>query len=200
MDRKSNCAFILFCLILPAIFLLPVLPSQCLAKTVTLGWDPNSEPDIEGYVIYRNMDSPGPPFKFDDELSEDELNNPLYPQITITGLNEHTRYYIAVTAYDTQGNESDYSDQLCIEIVDSLIESCGVIPSNYDSPGESSGDGGSGGGGGGGCFISSSAGGSGQGLVMAGIVILLGCVPMMKKVFSGMRRENRKAGKLWSKK
>ena len=200
MDRKSKRILLFFCLILPALILLLVFPSLCLAKNVTLGWDANSEPDVEGYVVYRNVGSPGPPYKYADDLPEDELQNPLNPQVTITGLNEHTRYYIAVTAYDTQGNESDYSDQLCIEIVDSLIESCGVIPSNYDSPGESSGDGGSGGGGGGGCFISSSAGGSGQGLVMAGIVILLGCVPMMKKVFSGMRRENRKAGKLWSKK
>jgi hypothetical protein len=197
MDRKSNCTRFLFCRVFPAFFLLLVFPSLCLAKNVTLGWDANSEPDVEGYVVYRNIESPGPPFKYADELPEDELNNPLHPQVTITGLNEHTQYYIAVTAYDTQGNESYYSDQLCIEIVDSLIESCGVILSNGTSSSES---GSGGGGGGGGCFISSAAGDSGQWRVMAGIVILLGCVLMMKKVFSGMRLENRKAGKLWSKK
>ena len=133
MGRKSKFAIFLFCLVLAAFFLSPVFPSLCLAKKITLGWDANSEPDVEGYVIYRNIESPGPPYTYADELPEDELQNPLNPQVTITGLNEHTRYYIAVTAYDTQGNESYYSDQLCVEIVDSLIESCGVILSTDSS-------------------------------------------------------------------
>jgi hypothetical protein len=171
MDRKST--LFLFCLVFAAFFFSLIFPSVCLAKKVTLGWDANPEPDLEGYVIYRNIESSGPPFKYADELPEDELTNPLSPQVALTGLNEHTRYYIAVTAYDTEGNESYFSDQLCVEIVDSLIESCGVIPSNYGSPSESSGDGGSEGGGGDGCFISSSAGGSGQGWVMAGIAIIM---------------------------
>ena len=156
MDRRSNFALFLFCLVLPAFFLLPVFPSLCLAKNITLGWDANPEPDLEGYVIYRNIESPGPPYKYADELPEDELKNPLNPQVTITGLKEDTRYYIAVTAYDTQGNESYFSDQLCVEIVDSLIEGCGTILSTPSSSSESSG--GSGGGGSGSCFISAASG------------------------------------------
>lgn len=178
MDRRSNFALFLFCLVLPVFFLSPVFPSLCLAKNVTLGWDANPEPDLEGYVIYRNIESPGPPFKYTDELPEDELKNPLNPQVTITGLNEHTQYYISVTAYDTQGNESYFSDQLCVEIVDSLIESCGVILNTPSSSSESSGSGG--GSGGAACFISSAAGDSGRGRVMAGIVIFLGIVLMIK--------------------
>ena len=173
MDRRSALALFLFCLVFPAFFFSPIFPSVCLAKKVTLGWDANPEPDLEGYVIYRNIESPGPPFKYADDLAENELTDPLSPQVAITGLNEHTRYYIAVTAYDTQGNESYYSDQLCVEIEDSLIESCGVIPSNYAGSGESSGDGGSGSGGGGACFISSAAGDSGHARVMAAIVIIM---------------------------
>lgn len=191
MDRRSNFPLLLFCLVLPAFFLSPAFPSLCLAKNVTLGWDANPEPDLEGYVIYRNAGSPGPPFKYDDELPEDDLINPLHPQLTITGLNEHTQYYIAVTAYDAQGNESYFSDQLCVEIVDSLIESCGVILSNPGGSGESSGAGG----GGAGCFIGSAAGNSGQGRVMSGIVIFLDLVLMifawikLRKAFSAHRLE-----------
>lgn len=177
MDRKSNRTPFLFYLVLPLFFLSLVFPSLCLAKNVTLGWDANSEPDVEGYVVYRNVGSPGPPYKYADDLPEDELRNPLNPQVTITGLNEHTRYYIAVTAYDTQGNESYYSDQLCIEIVDSLIENCGVILST--GSGSSGSNGGSGGGGGGGCFISSAAGGSGLGRVLIGLVIFFGFALMI---------------------
>jgi hypothetical protein len=186
MDRRSNFALFLFCLVLPAFFLLPVFPSLCLAKNITLGWDANPEPDLEGYVIYRNLGSPGPPYKHADELAEDELENPLNPRVTITGLNEHTRYYIAVTAYDAQGNESYYSDQLCVEIVDSLIESCGVIRSNYSTSSESSGSGGSGGAA---CFIGSAAENSGQGRVIATIFLLLILITtvMRKKIIDKKR-------------
>ena len=196
MDRKSTLSFILFCLVLPAFLFSPTLPSLCLAKKVTLGWDSNPEPDLEGYVVYRNIESPGPPFEYADELTEDELTNPLSPQVEITGLNEHTRYYIAVTAYDTEGNESYYSDQLCVEIEDSLIESCGIIPSNYANSSEGSGDGGSGGGGGGGCFISSAAGGSGHARVMAVIVIIMLVVGRLLSVVKAKQRTTSDDGPL----
>ncbi|MEJ2102327.1 MAG: fibronectin type III domain-containing protein [Desulfobacterales bacterium] len=196
MDRRSNFIFFWCCLVFAAFILLEVFPSPCLAKKVTLGWDANPEPDLEGYVIYRNIGSPGPPFKYADELQENELNNPLNPQVALTGLNEHSRYYIAVTAYDTEGNESYFSDQLCVEIVDSSIESCGIIPSNYGSSSESSGDGRSGGGGGGGCFISSSAGGSGHARVMAVIVIIMLVVGRLLSVVKAKQRTTSDDGPL----
>jgi len=180
MDRKSNHILLFFCLILPALILSPVFSSLCLAKKVTLGWDSNPEPDLEGYVVYRNIESPGPPYKYADELPEDELQNPLNPQVTITGLNEHTRYYIVVTAYDTQGNESYFSNQLCVEIVDSMIESCGVIQSTGSGSSESGGGGsGSGGGGQEACFINSADGESGHGRVITGLVIFFGVASMI---------------------
>jgi hypothetical protein len=124
MDRKSNFALFLFCLIVPAILLFPVFSSICLAKVVTLGWDANPEPDLEGYIIYRNVGSPGPPYKFSSILPEDDLSNPLVPEVKLTGLQENTEYFVAVTAYDKEGNESYFSDEICVEIVDSVIENC----------------------------------------------------------------------------
>lgn len=174
MDRRSSFARFLLCLVLPAFFISFLFPPVCLAKKVTLGWDSNPEPDVEGYVIYRNIGSPGPPYKYADELSENELKNPLHPQITITGLNEHTQYYIAVTAYDAQGNESHFSDQLCVEVVDSLIESCGIIPSTYRSSSESNAGSGSGSNSVSGCFISSIVGYEGQGRVAGAVVVVFG--------------------------
>jgi len=145
MDRKSDYTPFLLCLL---IFLTVQLSSSfCLAAEVTLGWNPNEESNLAGYMIYRNIGSHGPPYKYDDTLPEDDLANPLDPKVIITGLKENTKYYIALTAYDTQGNESKYSDEICVQIIDSVADECSYSTSE-------SSKGGGGGGGGGGCFVS----------------------------------------------
>jgi hypothetical protein len=95
MDRKSNRTPFLLCLVVILTLLFsPFYPSPCLAKKVTLGWDPNPEPDLEGYVVYRNVGSPGPPYKYADTLPENDLADPLNPMVTMTGLNDKKEYYI----------------------------------------------------------------------------------------------------------
>jgi len=116
------------------------------AKTVTLGWDSNDEPDLAGYIVYRNVDSPGPPYRYSDELPEEDLADPLYPRIAITGLQNGIKYYVAVTAYDTQGNESNFSNNVCFQIIDSTTSICSASAVSGGSSAGSSG--------GGGCFIS----------------------------------------------
>jgi hypothetical protein len=123
------------------------------AKTVTLGWDSNDEPDLEGYVIYRNTNTPGPPYSYSDTLPEDDLPNPLYPQAKLTGLQEGKEYYIALTAYNTEGVESSYSNDICVQVADNAIELCEASTS---SPAATSSIGG-GGGGSAGCFISAAS-------------------------------------------
>ena len=155
MDRKSKYTPLLLCLlVILALLFSPPYPSFCLAKNVTLGWRANSEPDLEGYVVYRNVGSPGPPYKYEDTLPEDDLANPLKPRVVMTGLKKETEYYVAVTAYDVKGNESDFSNDLCIEIVDEFVQACSqsVSPSTSKSS-----SGGGSGGSSGGCFISSAS-------------------------------------------
>jgi len=133
------------------LFALCAMPlSVANAATVTLGWDSNAEPDLEGYVVYRNAEEPGPPYRYSNELPEDELDDPLNPRIKLTGLKKDTKYYVALTAYNTEGVESSFSNEVCIEVIENAIQACSeaVSPS---TPSSSSG----GGGGGGGCFISS---------------------------------------------
>jgi hypothetical protein len=60
-------------LLLPLALSLGPLASFADAATVTLGWDANSEPDLEGYVIYRNTGSPGPPYDYANPLPEADL-------------------------------------------------------------------------------------------------------------------------------
>jgi hypothetical protein len=122
------------------------------AKTVTLGWDSNDEPDLEGYVIYRNTNSPGPPYSHSDTLPEDELADPLYPEVKLTGLQEGNEYYIALTAYNNKGVESSYSNDICVEVVNDAVELCSTSAS---SPATTSSIGG--GGSSAGCFISAAS-------------------------------------------
>ena len=185
MDRKSNLIRFLFILIASAIVLFPYFSSTGFAKTVTLGWNANSEPDIEGYVIYRNPGSSGPPYKFDDTLPEDDLADPLHPMVTLTGLNEKTKYYVAVTAYDTEGNESSFSNEICFEVEDSTINNCTAST----GPGSSSGSSGGGGGGGAGCFIDSAAEKSNDLPVMF-------CALVVVALVLGYKSRGLKAGKL----
>ena len=147
-----------------------VAPPSADAATVTLGWDANDEPDLEGYVVYRNTGSPGPPYQYSDEVPEEELDDPLHPETTLTDLQEGNKYYIALTAYNTEDVESGFSNNICVEVVDGVVEPCSqsivssASPSSSSaltssgSSGGSDGGGSSGGGGGGGgvCFISAS--------------------------------------------
>ena len=70
--------------------------SPSFAKNITIGWDANEEPDLEGYAVYRNSGSPGPPYNYSVDIPEEDLANPLYPMVTITGLQEEKKYYINI--------------------------------------------------------------------------------------------------------
>jgi len=141
--RLSAVLFALFAVLLPA----------AQAVEVTLGWDSNPEPDLEGYVIYRNTGYPGPPYYYSDTLPEDELTDPLHPKATLTELREGVMYFIALTAYNTDGVESRFSNPVCVEVVNGAIETCSI--SLYRVASSRSGSGGSNGSA---CFISSSSG------------------------------------------
>lgn len=122
------------------------------AAKVTLGWDSNPEPDLEGYVIYRNAGNPGPPYDYATTLPEDDLTDPLHPEVTLTGLKKGEEYYIALTAYNTEGVESGFSNDVCVEVVNNTAEPC-IASTSPVAPTGSSGGGISGGGNSGACFI-----------------------------------------------
>jgi hypothetical protein len=125
------------------------------AKTVTIGWDSNDDPDLEGYVVYCNINSPGPPYKHSDKVPEHKLEDPLHPKAKLTGLQEDKEYYIALTAYNTDGVESSFSNDICVEVVNSAVELCSA--SDSPSTETSSSGGGSGGSSSFSCFISAAS-------------------------------------------
>jgi fibronectin type 3 domain-containing protein len=85
--------------------------STSFAATVTLSWDANNEPDLRGYKVYYKADSPLLPFNgvgAAEGLSPVDAHN--QTTATINGLDLSRTYYFAVTAYDTSGLESAYSN------------------------------------------------------------------------------------------
>jgi hypothetical protein len=75
--------------------------------TATLAWDAVTDPNLQGYRVYYGT-APATYSQFFG-LGLDVGNVTTY---TVTGLNSTTRYYFAVTAFDTSNNESSYSNEV----------------------------------------------------------------------------------------
>jgi len=77
-----------------------------------LRWAENQEPDLAGYKIYYKTGSSGPPYDGIHPTNA-AFNSPIdvgnVTEYTIAGLNNLEIYYIVLTAYDSEGLESDYS-------------------------------------------------------------------------------------------
>ena len=80
-----------------------LFPSSALGAHIDLAWDPNSEPDLAGYVVYYGS--------FSKAYTESvDIGNAT--SVRITGLSEDTEYFIALTAYNINGIESDFSAEV----------------------------------------------------------------------------------------
>jgi hypothetical protein len=77
------------------------------SNKVTLEWDPNTEPDLAGYIIYYGHESTNYLYFID-------VGN--QTNCTIADLQPGETYYFSATAYNTSGAESDYS----IEVIYSV--------------------------------------------------------------------------------
>jgi hypothetical protein len=106
-----------------ALFLI-LFPSPACASHITLAWDSNDEPGLAGYIVYYGTQSRY--YDYDVDVGN-------HSSVTISGLAEDVTYYFAVTAYDTQGNESGFSQEIVFQ------------PTSTFSASDTSG--------GGGCFV-----------------------------------------------
>lgn len=132
------------------LFSLFISPACAAAREVTIAWDPNGEDDLEGYAVYKK-ESSSSAFNFIDSLPIDEIEDPSNPMVTITELEDDSKYYFAVTAFDVEGNESNYSNELCVQVAGISVSECrSADGSGDDDNGSSVADSGGGGGGGGG--------------------------------------------------
>ena len=122
-----------------------------MAADATLSWDANSEPDVSGYGIYYQKNFQGPPYEIFSYMALQDLADPNNPSATLTGLEKDANYYFAVTAYDTEGYESFFSNSICARVGDT------IAPCADSEGGSGGGSGGGSSGGGSGCFISMAA-------------------------------------------
>ena len=77
------------------------------SQSVSLAWDPNSETNLAGYVIYYGTAS-------GQYSSSNNVGNTT--NTTVSGLMEGGNYYFVVTAYDASGLESDPSNEVNYQV------------------------------------------------------------------------------------
>ena len=94
---------LLIILITPLAFSLGPLASAALAASVTLAWDRNQDTDIAGYRAYYGTSS-------GNYTAMISVGN--QTTCTITNLESGRTYYFAATAYDYNGNESAFSQEI----------------------------------------------------------------------------------------
>jgi len=96
------------------IILLATLSAQ--SAEVTFGWDPNTESDLAGYNLYQSATSGS------YEAGVNAISVTCAPKAdkdcvsyTLENLEDGT-YFWVITAFDTEFNESDFSNEVSLSI------------------------------------------------------------------------------------
>ena len=83
-----------------------LFPAHAFGAAASFVWSANTESDLAGYKIYYGT------FSGNYTQYVDVGNTTEYTQ---TGLQDGVTYYFASTAYDTAGNESDFSTEIEVD-------------------------------------------------------------------------------------
>ncbi len=111
--------------ILIGLLLLLGVPMAAKAESVSLTWNPNTEPDLAGYKLYMGT-SPG---SYSQIFDVGHVTS-----YTVSTLVLGETYYFALTAYDIYANESGFSTELSTTISQTFESAAG------DTTSSSSGD------------------------------------------------------------
>jgi len=103
--KKGSGTILYLKILLIAASLLLCFQAQSYAANVTLEWDANTQPDLDHYVLFWGTSSGN----YGDDSGNIDKSQTTY---TVAGLSEGTAYYFAVKAYDDQGRESEYSNEV----------------------------------------------------------------------------------------
>ena len=83
------------------------LSSGAFAESVTLAWDSDTASDLAGYVLYYGYGSGS------YSMSVDVGN---YTSASLAGLDEGKTYYFVATAYNIEGYESSFSNEVSYSV------------------------------------------------------------------------------------
>lgn len=106
---QNRCLMYFLCCIF-----LTCLASTAFAGELGLEWDANTETNLAGYKVYYDTDGSGPPY---DGVGQAEGNSPIDVQ-NVTEFWFRTmdykanNFWFVVTAYNTEGFESGYSNEV----------------------------------------------------------------------------------------
>ena len=92
-----------------SLFLLLFCCSTSQATEVAFSWSPNSETNLAGYKIYYGAESGA--YTTTVDVGNPEVVNDAVT-VTLSNLTDSTTYYFAASAYDLDGFESDYSQEV----------------------------------------------------------------------------------------
>ena len=114
-----------FIILILALFFSPA--RSPFAADVNLTWDSNTESDLEGYKVYYKTGSSGVPYNGTGAaegsspitIPLDNLSDPDNPQCTLHNLSDSETYYVVITAYNTDGDESGFSNEVTYQFVSS---------------------------------------------------------------------------------
>lgn len=95
--------WLIFSILLTALW----IGSPVYAAEVSLTWDPNNETTLAGYKLYYGTSSQNYTESVDVDINTAH---------TLENLEEGQTYYFALTAYDTEGNESGFSNEISYEV------------------------------------------------------------------------------------
>lgn len=126
-------------LLVASILSLHMFTAAAHAAQISLEWDANGEPDLSGYRVYYGTSS-------GHYTASVDVGNSTH--CVISNLVQGVTYYFAATAYDSEENESGFSDEIVY-----------AVPAAVPGSGSPSSVGGADGGGSG-CFIATAAYGS----------------------------------------
>jgi len=126
--KKSipSCRYSLVIASFAALLLVLFYPARIVhAGRVNLEWDAVTHPDLAGYMVYYGTSS-------GDYNETADVGN--WTSVTIAGLEGASTYCFAVTAYSVYGEESDYSNEVCIFVPPLLIIGVGADASSTPQP------------------------------------------------------------------
>jgi hypothetical protein len=90
-----------------------MIPIAAVAGEITLAWDPNDEADLAGYRLYIQEGELASGFSLLADIPLKDVDSAA-PSFSVLDLMADTSYHFVITAYNDNGDESGFSNSVCV--------------------------------------------------------------------------------------